>query len=54
MYMHIHIYIIYIYGNVTVKLTVELYWAKKNAFFQNGEQESKTGLVWGLVPVGRI
>jgi hypothetical protein len=34
----------YIYGNVIMK-------TNKNDFFKNGEQEGKTGPVWGLAPV---
>jgi hypothetical protein len=35
-----------------MKLLVELYQTNENVFFKNGEAESKTVPVWGLVPVG--
>jgi hypothetical protein len=41
----------YKHENVTMKLPVELS-KTKMSFFKNGEQEGKTGPIWGLVPVG--
>jgi hypothetical protein len=35
-----------------VKLIVQLSYTNKCLFFKNGEQEVKTGPVWGLAPVG--
>jgi hypothetical protein len=48
-------YSTYIHGNVAMKLPVELSQTNKNVFLfsKNGEQEGKTGPVWGVGSSGR-